>query len=64
MMMRKLETPEISRRIKTSTREIAIAVALTVLASAFILAALFGPSPNGATKPEAPTAAADETTKR
>lgn len=41
-----------------STREIAIAVALTVLASAFILAALFGPGTNGKTPPE-PTAASE-----
>ncbi|MEW5964030.1 MAG: hypothetical protein AB1749_10760 [Pseudomonadota bacterium] len=47
-----------------STREIAIAVALTVLASVFILAALFGPSPNGKTTPEAPTAAAGEAVNR
>lgn len=64
MMMRKLETPEISRRIKMSTREIAIAVALTVLASAFILAALLGPSSTGTAPPSEPTAAAGEPAKR
>lgn len=47
-----------------STREIAIAVALTVLASAFILAALLGPSSTGTAPPSEPTAAAGEPAKR
>lgn len=56
MMMRKIESPEINRRIRMSTREIAIAVALTLIACVFLVAALLAPATKDAVAPDAPVA--------
>jgi len=62
MMMWKPETTEISRRIRMSTREIALAVGLTLLASVFVLAALMAPGQQAPSAPE-PTASASDTSR-